>query len=68
MDARVRTETLIGRNRALLRRAAGTCVYSELLFDEAAEAVLMAHVAQLRARNLLLRRPTQRQDDGPNAP
>ena len=68
MDARVRTETLIGRNRALLRRAAGTWVYSELLFDEAAEAVLMAYVAQLRARNLLLRRPPQRQNDGPNAP
>jgi hypothetical protein len=77
MDARVGTETLIGRNRALLRRAAGAWVYSELLFDEAAEAVLMAHVAQLRARHLLLRgpmqrhdggRPMQRHDGGPNAP
>jgi hypothetical protein len=56
MDTRLRDEILIGRNRALLRRAAGTWVYSELLFEEAAEAVLMAYVAQLRARHLLLRR------------
>jgi hypothetical protein len=58
---------MIGRNRTLLRRAAGTWVYSELLFEEAAEAVLMAYVAQLRARHLLLRRPMQRHDHGPNA-
>ena len=66
MDARDRTAALIGRNRALLLRAAGTWVYSELLFEEAAEAVLMAYVAQLRARHLLLRRPMQRHDNGPN--
>jgi len=68
MDAQARTATLIGRNRALLRRAAGTWVYSGLLFDEAAETVLRAYAAQLRARQLLLRRPMQRHDDGPSAP
>ena len=67
MRARDRTATLISHNRTLLRRAAGTRFYSKLLFEEAAEAVLMAYVAQLRARHLLLRRPMQRHDNGPNA-
>jgi hypothetical protein len=69
MDAQARTETLIGHNRALLRRAAGTWAYSPLVFDETAETVLMAYVAQLRARYLLLlRRRMQRHDGGPSAP
>jgi hypothetical protein len=54
MEGRARTETLIGHNRVLLRRAEATCVYSELVFDEAAESVLMAYAAQLRSQRLLL--------------
>jgi hypothetical protein len=55
MDAQTRTETLIGRNRALLLRAAATWGYSALVFDATAETILMAHAAQLRAQHLVLR-------------
>jgi hypothetical protein len=75
MDGRARTETLIGRNRALLRRAAATWGYSALVFDATAETILMAHAAQLRAQHLLLRaqrlplrRRMQRHNGGPSAP
>jgi hypothetical protein len=68
MDAQARTETLIGRNSALLRRALAMRAYSALVFDETAETVLMAHVAQLRARHLLLRMRTKRHDGRPSAP
>jgi hypothetical protein len=68
MGTEARAETLIGRNRALLRRAAGTWAYSALVIDETAETVLMACVAQLRARHLLLRKRMQRHDGGPGTP
>ena len=70
MDDRARTETLTGRNHALLRRAAGTWAYSALVFDETAETVLIAYAAQLRARHLLLprRRRMQRHEGGPSIP
>jgi hypothetical protein len=70
MDDRARTETLTGRNHALLRRAAGTWAYSALVFDEASETVLIAYAAQLRARHLLLlrRRRMQRHEGGPSIP
>jgi len=55
-----RTETLIARNHALLRRAAATRAYKLLVFDEAGEAVLMTYVARLRARDLLRRRVLNR--------
>jgi hypothetical protein len=69
--AEARTETLIGRNRALQRRAVGTWAYSALVIDETAETVLMAYAAQLRAQHLLvavLRRRMQRHDGRPSAP
>jgi hypothetical protein len=76
MDTQARTETLIGRNHALLRRAAATWAYSALIFDATAETTLMAHVAQLSARHsllraqhlLLMRRRTKRRNGGPSAP
>jgi hypothetical protein len=70
MNAQASTETLIGRNHALLRRAAGTWAYSALVFDATAETVLIAHMSQLRARHLqmLLRRRMQSHDGGPSAP
>jgi hypothetical protein len=71
MDDRARTETLTGRNHALLRRAAGTWAYSALVFDETAETVLIAYAAQLRARHLSLllrRRRMQRLEGGPSVP
>jgi hypothetical protein len=69
--AEARTETLIGRNRALLRRAAATWDYSAVVFDATVETILMAYAAQLRAQHLLLavlRRRMQRHDGRPNAP
>jgi hypothetical protein len=42
-------EDLIRRNRALLTRAAASRTYAALLREEAAEAVLTAHLARLRA-------------------
>lgn len=68
MDAQARTEALIGRNRALLRRAAATWDYSALVLDETVETILMAHAARLRAQHLLLRRRMQHHNGGPNAP
>ena len=56
MNAGDRVDELIRRNHALLWRAAATRAYSSLVFDEAAETVLMAYVAKLRARDLLRRR------------
>jgi len=47
---------LIGRNYALLRRAAATWAYTSLLSDAAEEAILEASAAQFRARDLLCRR------------
>jgi hypothetical protein len=69
MDDRARTETLTGRNHALLRWATGTWAYSALVFDETAETVLMAYAAQLRARHLLLLRGRRmpRHEGGPSA-
>jgi hypothetical protein len=46
------------RNRALLTRAAASRTYAALLCDEAAETVLTAHLAQLRAWLLARRRGT----------
>jgi hypothetical protein len=63
MDARERIATAVGRNRALLRQAAGTWLYSNLLCDEATQAILRACAAHLHARQLLLHRPMQRPDD-----
>jgi hypothetical protein len=54
MEGRARTETLIGHNRALLRRAAATWVYSGLVFGTTVETILRAYKAQLRAQRLLL--------------
>jgi hypothetical protein len=71
MDDRARTETLTGRNHALLRRAAGTWAYSALVFDETAETVLIAYAAQPRARHLLVllrRRRMQRHEGGTSVP
>ena len=48
-----RVDELIRRNHALLRRVEATRAYTFLLFDEAGEAILEAHVKQLRARHLL---------------
>ncbi len=63
---------LIARNRALLRRAAGTWAYAALLFEETAELVLAAHVAQLRAwHRVRRRRPAAApfsSDGGPSTP
>jgi hypothetical protein len=70
MEDGARTETLISRNHALLRRATATGDYSGLVFDETAETVLMAYAAQLRSRHLLLlvlRGRKQRHDGGPSA-
>ena len=60
MEGRARTETLIGHNRALLRRAAATWVYSRLVFGETMETIVRAYKAQLRARRLLLLATTRR--------
>ena len=54
MEGRARTETLIGRNHALLRRAAATWVYSGLVCGETVETILRAYRAQLRAQRLSL--------------
>jgi hypothetical protein len=51
-----RTEALIARNHALLRRAAAARTYKLLICDEVGEAVLAAYTARLRARDLLRRR------------
>jgi len=48
-----RTEALIARNHALLRRAAAARTYKLLISDEVGEAVLAAYTARLRARDLL---------------
>ena len=66
MDDQAESETLIGRNRALLRRAEATWIYSELVFDETAETILMASAALLRARGLL-RIWRQRHEGRPSA-
>jgi hypothetical protein len=42
-------EDLIRRNHALLTRAAASRTYTALLREETAEAMLTAHLAQLRA-------------------
>jgi hypothetical protein len=52
MEGQARTETLIGRNRALLRRAAATWVYSGLVSGETVETILRAYRAQQRAQRL----------------
>ena len=54
MDDPARSETLIGRNHALLRRAAATWVYSRLVCGETVETILRAYKAQLRAQRLSL--------------
>jgi hypothetical protein len=54
MERRARTETLIDHNRALLRRAAATWVYSGLVFGETVETILRAYKAQHRAQRLSL--------------
>ena len=51
-----RTEALIARNRALLRRAAAARAYKLLISDEVGEAVLAAYTARLRAQDLLRHR------------
>jgi hypothetical protein len=68
MDAQGRIEALIGRNRALLRRAAATWDYSAVVFDATVETILMAYAARLRAQHLLLRRRMQHHNGGPSAP
>lgn len=62
MDARQSTETLIHRNHTLLRQAAGTRLYSDLLSHEAKQPILRA----CAARELLVHRPMQRFDDEPS--
>ena len=59
---------MIGRNRALLRRAAATWDYSALVFDATAETIQMAHEARLRAQHLPLLRRMQRHNRGASAP
>jgi hypothetical protein len=54
MEGRARTETLIGHNRALLRRAEGAWAYSGLVFGTTVEAILTAYKAQQRAQRLML--------------
>jgi hypothetical protein len=54
MKGQARTETLIGHNPALLRRAAATRGYSRLVFGETVETILRAYKAQLHAQRLLL--------------
>ena len=44
------------RNRALLMQAVGSRTYAALLRDEAADTVLTAHLAQLRAWLLVRQR------------
>jgi hypothetical protein len=52
MDGPARTEILIGRNQALVRRAEAG--YSALVSGTAVETILRAYRAQLRAERLLL--------------
>ena len=52
IEGQARTETLIGHNPALRRRAAATRVYSRLVFGETVETILRAYKAQLRAQRL----------------
>jgi hypothetical protein len=52
------TADLIRRNHALLTQAVASRAYAALLRDEAAEAVLTARLAQLRAWLLVRRRRT----------
>ena len=60
MEGRARTETLIGRNQALLRRAEAARAYSTLVSGATVETILRAYRAQLRAERLLLHiRPDQ---------
>ena len=54
MDDQAGSETLIGRNRALLRRANAARAYSALVSGTTVETILRAYRAQLRAERLLL--------------
>jgi len=56
----IRSETLIGRNHALLRRANAARAYSALVSGTTVETILRAYRAQLREERLLLHiRPDQ---------
>jgi hypothetical protein len=61
-------DDLIGRNRALLTRAAATWAYAAVLFEETAETVLTAHLTQLRAWLLVRRRRALRSPPPPPGP
>ena len=47
MEGRARTETLIGRNQALLRRAAAARAYSALVSGTTVETILRAYTKTL---------------------
>ena len=59
MVGRARTETLIGRNQALLRWAEAARAYSALVSGTTVETILRAYRAQLHAERLLLHMPTR---------
>jgi hypothetical protein len=60
-----RAATSRSRNRALLTQAVGSRIYAALLCEEAAETVLTAHLAQLRAWLLVRQREAPSPPPGP---